>query len=49
MITPEGVEVLTAAPGWVLPTKKADVIEAEKAMNGNGGTGGGKKKQKGRR
>ena len=41
MITPEGVEVLTAAPGWVLPTKKADVIEAE--------TGGGKKKQKGRR
>ncbi|GAA5846519.1 hypothetical protein JCM3766R1_002517 [Sporobolomyces carnicolor] len=49
LITPEGVEVLTAAPGWVLPTKKADVIEAEKAMNGNGGTGGGKKKQKGRR
>ena len=42
MITPEGVEVLTAAPGWVLPKKKADVVEMEKASNGSGG---GKKKK----
>ncbi|GAA5953933.1 hypothetical protein JCM3765_000699 [Sporobolomyces pararoseus] len=42
LITPEGVEVLTAAPGWVLPTKKADVVEMEKSSNGSGG---GKKKK----
>ncbi|GAA6025889.1 hypothetical protein JCM11491_001725 [Sporobolomyces phaffii] len=42
LITPEGVEVLTAAPGWVLPTKKADVVEQEKTT---GGGGGGKKKK----
>jgi len=45
LITPEGVEVLTAAPGWVLPVKKADVVEMEKPSNGMGGGGGGKKRK----
>jgi len=45
LITPEGVEVLTAAPGWVLPTKKADVVEQEKTSTG----GGGGKKKKGKK
>ncbi|GAA6064011.1 hypothetical protein JCM10212_001406 [Sporobolomyces blumeae] len=57
LITPEGVEVLTAAPGWVLPTKKIDVLEqeaADKASVGNGGGsggggGGGGKKKKGKK
>ncbi|GAA5828370.1 hypothetical protein JCM10212_004745, partial [Sporobolomyces blumeae] len=49
------VEVLTAAPGWVLPTKKIDVLEqeaADKASVGNGGGsggGGGGKKKKGKK
>ncbi|GAA5829907.1 hypothetical protein JCM5353_006110 [Sporobolomyces roseus] len=45
LITPEGVEVLTAAPGWVLPTKKADVVEQEKTSSGGSGGGWGKKKK----
>ncbi|GAA5883378.1 hypothetical protein JCM16303_006719 [Sporobolomyces ruberrimus] len=43
LITPEGVEVLTRAPGWVLPVKKADVVEQEASKTSNGG--GGKKKK----
>lgn len=35
---------MTAAPGWVLPTKKADVVEQEKTSSGGGG-----KKKKGKK
>ncbi|GAA5900648.1 uncharacterized protein JCM6883_002911 [Sporobolomyces salmoneus] len=45
LITPEGVEVLTRAPGWVLPTKKAEPVEEAKTTNGSGGGAGGKKKK----
>ncbi|GAA6005212.1 hypothetical protein JCM11491_002622 [Sporobolomyces phaffii] len=43
LITPEGVEVLTRAPGWVLPEKKVDVLEE---ANGPGGPGSKKRKGK---
>lgn len=39
LITPTGVEVLTAAPGWQLPTKPA-------AANGSSSTSASKKKKK---
>ncbi|GAA5900595.1 uncharacterized protein JCM6883_002893 [Sporobolomyces salmoneus] len=46
LITPEGVEVLTRAPGWKLPPKEMEDVEGGKTTNGSGGAGGKKKKGK---